>query len=76
MRISTLKDDPGYAPEKVGATVFLDGTEVKHVFTADEERRLIVQADLDENGKYQLNEDRQSVKMVTRYGHVRVELRK
>lgn len=75
MRISTFKEDPGYAPDKVGAKVFFEGAEVLHVFTADEERRLIVQADLDDNGRVQIDEARQQVKTITRYGHVRIELR-
>ena len=74
MRISTIKNDPGYTQGCVGVRVFLDGTEVGHVFTADEEQRLIVQADLDVTGRLQLTADRQDVKKVTRHGHVRVEL--
>lgn len=74
MRISTIKTDPGYTQGCVGVRVFLDGTEVTHVFTADEEQRLIVQADLDATGRLQLTDDRQEVRKVTRHGHVRVEL--
>lgn len=74
MRISTIKTDPGYTQGCVGIRVYLEGAEVTHVFTADEEQRLIVQGDLDATGRLQLTADRQEVKKVTRHGHVRVEL--
>lgn len=74
MRISTIKTDPGYTQGSVGVRVFLDGAEVSHVFTADEEQRLIVQADLDATGRIQLTADRRDVRKVTRHGHVRIEL--
>lgn len=74
MRLSSIHGDPGYFEGRYGVRVFLDGVEVSHVFTADEERRLIVQGDLDEKGRLQLSDDKQDVRMVTRYGEVRVEL--
>ena len=74
MRISTIESDPGYMRGCYGVRVFLDGAEVSSVFTADEEQRLIVQADFDEDGRMRLNDDRTEVRKVTRHGHVRVEI--
>ena len=74
MRISTIESDPGYMRGCYGVRVFLDGAEVTSVFTADEEQRLIVQADLDEEGRLRLNDERTEVRKVIRHGHVRVEL--
>jgi len=74
MRISTLCDDPGYMPGIFGVRVFLDGVEVCKVFTADEEKRLIVQADLDEQGRIQIDQGSTGVRMITRHGHVRIEV--
>lgn len=75
MRISTLMEDPGYSPDKIGAKVFFEGAEVGYVFTADEELRLIVQAALNDQGLVQIDQASRSVKKITRYGHVRIELR-
>lgn len=38
MRVSVKKDDPGYTKDAYKYKVFLDGVEIKHCFTADEER--------------------------------------
>jgi hypothetical protein len=39
MRLSALKEDVGYNPhECLWATVYVDGVQVNHCFTADEER--------------------------------------
>ena len=54
MRLSTDSSDPGYHPACTGVRVFFCGSEVTGVFTADEEQRLIVQADLDSAGRIQL----------------------
>lgn len=73
MRLSTEKDDPGYIP-KARARVFLNGSEVRWVLTADEEQRLVVQADLDERGDPQLAPCGTKIKTVVRCGEVRIEL--
>lgn len=73
MRASALQSDPGYKNFRPGSRVYLEGVEVSHVITADEEMRLIVQADLDEHGRMRLNETRTDVCTVTRRGHVRIE---
>jgi hypothetical protein len=72
MRISVLKDDPGFHWAAVGSKVFFEGVEIKNVYTADEEKRLVVVAKLDAQGRLMLTEDRE-VATETRYGHVRVE---
>jgi hypothetical protein len=69
MRLDVAVDGP-----RPGAKVFLDGVERKRVFVADEESRLIVIADLDADGRLQLNKERTEVKKVTLYGEVRIEL--
>lgn len=74
MRLSTDKDDPGYSPTAFGARVFFNGAEVRGVFTADEEKRLIVQAVFDSAGRYQLAPCRTKVLRETRHGDVRIEL--
>lgn len=74
MRLSTDSSDPGYHPACTGVRVFFCGSEVTGVFTADEEQRLIVQADLDSAGRIQLAPCQTKVKKVTRYGDVRIEI--
>ena len=37
MRLSTRKNDSGYSVFSMSAKAFLDGREISHVFTADEE---------------------------------------
>lgn len=37
MRLSVRENDAGYSPRAFGAVVTVDGVEVKHCFTADEE---------------------------------------
>ena len=56
--------------EKVGfVDVTFDGTD-----EIDEEKRLIVQADLDEQGRIQIDQGSTGVRMITRHGHVRIEV--
>lgn len=74
MRVSVDESDPGFANGNHWL-VYLDGVELRGVFTADEERRLVVQADFDEQGRMQLDRSIEppEVKRVKRYGHVRLE---
>lgn len=74
MRLSTDKEDPGYSPTAQPARVFFNGAEVRGVFTADEEQRLIVQAVLDEHGHFQIAPCKTKVLTDVRYGDVRIEL--
>lgn len=74
MRLTVLDDDPdrtiNLAQERY--TVCLDGVEVKHVYTADDEKGEVISAVLDERG-YVATENGE-VKRQTLYGTVRIEL--
>lgn len=77
MRLSTDPNDPGFngwLRAMPTVRVLLNGAEVTHVLTADEEQRLIVQGDLDDKGRYQLTDDKKNVKTVTRYGDVYIDV--
>ena len=75
MRLSVLKDDPGYHPHAAGgALVFLNDAQVKRCFSADEERGVVVCADLDDAGRVRLNDRRTEVLKKTLHGRVRIEL--
>ncbi|MEC5643508.1 hypothetical protein [Citrobacter koseri] len=52
MRLTVLDDDPGRKinPGVERYAVFLDGVEVKHVYTADDEKGEVISAVLDERG--------------------------
>nr|DAZ37034.1 MAG TPA: hypothetical protein [Caudoviricetes sp.] len=70
MRLTVLDDDPGrkinLAQERY--TVYLDGVEVKHVYTADDEKDEVISAVLDERG-YVATENGE-VKRQTLFGKV------
>jgi hypothetical protein len=73
MRLTVLDDDPG---RKINLgveryAVFLDAIEVKHVFTADDEKGEVIAAVPDELG-YMTTENGE-VKRYTLYGSVRIE---
>ncbi|QHX03414.1 hypothetical protein GZS04_15660 [Citrobacter freundii] len=73
MRLTVLDDDPG---RKINLgveryAVFLDGIEVKHVFTADDEKGEVIAAVLDERG-YAVAENGE-VKRHTLYGKVTIK---
>lgn len=74
MRVSVDPTDHGFTGPCTGARVFFNGAEVRGVFTADEEARMIVQADFDANGHCQLAPCGTQVLTVVRYGDVRIEL--
>ncbi|KEY44935.1 hypothetical protein [Citrobacter amalonaticus] len=73
MRLTVLDDDLGrkinLAQERY--TVYLDGVEVKHVYTADDEKGEVISAVLDERGY--LATENGEVKRQTLYGTVRIE---
>lgn len=73
MRLTVLDDDSGKKinPGVERYTVFLDDIEVKHVFTADDEKGEVIAAVPDENG-YMTTENGE-VKRHTLYGSVRIE---
>lgn len=50
MRISALKDDPGYRDDAYQFNIFLNGVKRTDCFTADEETGEVVAYTADENG--------------------------
>ncbi|HEG4368850.1 hypothetical protein [Klebsiella oxytoca] len=70
MRLTVLDDDPGRKinPAIERYAVFLDGVEVKHVFTADDEKGEIIAAVPDERGY--MTAENGEVKRQTLYGEV------
>jgi hypothetical protein len=76
MRLSVDPTDSGYVREALGSRVrvLLDGVEIRCVFTADEERGLVIVADLDEFGRSRLDHARRAIRKKTLYGLVRVEI--
>ena len=73
MRITVLDDDPGRRinPQQEPYTVYLDGVEVKHVFTADDEKGEVIAAVHDELGH--MVAENGEVKRQVLLGHVRIE---
>ncbi|WP_410700172.1 hypothetical protein [Citrobacter farmeri] len=73
MRLTVLDDDPGRKinPGIERYAVFLNGAEVKHVYSADDEKGEVISAVLDERG-YVATENGE-VKRQTLYGSVRIE---
>lgn len=70
MRITVLDNDPGRRiNQKIERyTVYLDGVEVKHVFTADDEKGEVIAAVLNDRGY--MTAENGGVKMQTLYGQV------
>ncbi|MCK6740950.1 hypothetical protein L8S62_00635 [Enterobacter cloacae] len=70
MRITVLDGDPGrkinLARERY--KVYIDGVEVKHVFTADDEKGEVIAAVLDDHGY--MTADNGEVKRQSLYGRV------
>lgn len=73
MRLTVLDDDPGRKinPGVERYTVYLDGVEVKHCYTADDEKGEVIAAVHDERGY--VVADNGGVKRQTLYGAVRIE---
>jgi len=73
MRLTVLDDDPGTRinPSQERYTVYLDGVEVKHVFTADDEKGVIIAAVPDERGY--MKAENGEVKRQTLYGTVTIK---
>ena len=76
MRISVDKDDPGYRDWLLGsrARIWLDGIEITHVITADEEAREVTRYATNESGLMYPNEAKDGAQRETLRGTVRVEL--
>lgn len=51
MRVSTVKGDPGYTPLSAFYLVYLDGVQLKHCYTADDELGIADCYARDEDGK-------------------------
>ena len=73
MRLTVLDGDPGRKinPGVERYTVYLDGVEVKNVYTADDEKGEVISGVLDERGY--LATENGEVKRQTLYGSVRIE---
>lgn len=82
MRLSVNSDAPGYkayrALSRHGAVALItvNGLPVRHCITADTKRRIAVVADLDEQGKLQLNSKRDAVKLKVLAGEVSITLKR
>lgn len=82
MRISLLKEDPGYATwiaqyarfhRRPVAHVFVDGIEIERVLTADEEDGFVLALATDTNGRILLNQARTGIEERELRGSVRIE---
>ncbi|EAZ0187117.1 hypothetical protein BFX96_04680 [Salmonella enterica] len=73
MRLTVLDDDPGrkinLAQERY--TVYLDGVEVKHVFTADDEKGEVIAAVLNDRGY--MTAENGELKRQSLYGKVTIK---
>lgn len=75
MRLTVLDEDPGRKinPGQERYAVYLDGVEVKHVFTADDEKGELIAAVPDERGY--MTAENGEVKRQTLYGTVTIKRR-
>lgn len=75
MRLSVLKDDPGYSPLAVGGAIpYLEGKQVRLVQTADEEEGYVDRIVEDETGHPLVkNGDIVTERL---YGEVKIKMRK
>ena len=73
MRLTVLDDDTGerIEPGRERITVYLNGVEVKHVFSADDDKGEVIAAVLDRRGY--LTAENGEVKRQTLFGHVWIE---
>ncbi|HDT6510534.1 TPA: hypothetical protein QFV83_003922 [Klebsiella aerogenes] len=73
MRLTVLDDDPGECiePGRERITVYLDGVEVKHAFSADDDKGEVIAAVLDSGGYLTVGNG--EVKRQTLFGQVRIE---
>lgn len=73
MRLTVLNDDPGerIEPGRELITVYLNGVEVKHAYSADDDKGEVIAAVLDSRGN--LTAENGEVKRQTLYGTVRIE---
>lgn len=73
MRITVLDDDPGRKinPARERYKVYINGVEVKHVFTADDEKGEVIAAVLDDRGY--MTAENGKVKRQSLYGKVTIK---
>ena len=73
MRLTVLDDDPGerIVPGHERITVYLNGVEVKHAYSADDDNGEVIAAVLDSRGHITVENGK--VKRQTLYGTVRIE---
>lgn len=73
MRLTVFDDDPGerIVPGHERITVYLDGIEVKHVFSADDDKGEVIVAVRDSRGH--ITAENGEVKRQTLNGSVRIE---
>lgn len=73
MRITVLDDDPGRRinPARERYAVYLDGVEVKHVFTADDDKGEVIAAVRNERGY--MTAENGVVKQQRLYGKVTIK---
>jgi hypothetical protein len=76
MRLSVIKGDPGYSPHMFGASVLLDGAEIKYVVTADEEAGYVVIYLRDSAGHFMFNGSRTGIVSKTIHGIVQINVPK
>lgn len=73
MRLTVLDDDPGerIEPGRERITVYLNGVEVKHAFSADDDKGEVIAAVRDSRGHFTVGNG--EVKRQTLFGQVRIE---
>lgn len=75
MRISAKLHDPGHMPHYRWAVVYLDGSPVTHVVTADEEQCAVVVEEVDERGWPVLALGGERIRLRVLVGDVRIRFR-
>lgn len=73
MRVTVLDDDPGerIIPGRERITVYLNGIEVKHAFSADDDKGEVIAAVFD--NRAHVTVENSEVKRQILYGAVRIE---
>lgn len=74
MRLSCREDDPGFQPadKTLTAVIYLNGSEITGVITADEERGFILRYMRDEQGRIRV--DGNEARTEKLYGKVQIEI--
>jgi len=76
MRVSTDKNDKGYIYDAYNHYVFLDGVELKHCFTADEELGEAHCYVVDKDDKLVIDDSGENIKTEILKGKVKIIKRK